>query len=136
MISPNEIRTDEQAKAFATSLYDRIKAGESFATVARQNSDDVSSVVAGGDLDWVNEGGMPPEMEAIVDAQEIGEISEPFRSRTGWHIVEVLGRQEKDLSQEYSRQQAENTLRGRKFELELQNWLIEIREAAFVDIKD
>jgi len=136
MISPNEIRTDEQAKAFATSLYDRIKAGESFATVARRNSDDVASVVAGGDLDWVPEGGMPPAMEAIVDAQEIGELSEPFRSLTGWHIVEVLGRREKDLSQEYSRQQAENTLRGRKFELELQNWLIEIREAAFVDIKD
>ncbi|MFM1895007.1 MAG: hypothetical protein RLZZ385_81 [Pseudomonadota bacterium] len=136
MVSPNEIRTEEQARELIISLRDRIAAGEDFATLARQNSEDASSVVAGGDLDWVNEGGMPPEMEAVVNDLAIGEVSEPFRTQTGWHIAEVLERREQDLSREYSRSQAENALRNRKFDLELQNWLIEIREQAFVEYKD
>ena len=91
-------------------------------------------MVGGGDLDWVSQGGMPPEMEVIIDELAENEISEPFRTETGWHIAEVLGRRESDLSQEYSRIQAENSLRDRKFDLELQNWLIEIREEAFVEL--
>ena len=136
MITPNEIRTDQQARELVASLRERIIAGEDFATLARQNSEDASSVVAGGDLDWVNEGGMPPEMEAVVSDLAIGELSEPFRTATGWHIAEVLDRREQDLSRQYSRSQAENALRNRKFDLELQNWLIEIREQAFVEYKD
>ena len=136
MVVPTEIRTDEQAKALSTSLFERIQAGENFATIDRQNSDDASTVVGGGDLGWVNEGTMPAEMQQVADSMEIGKLSEPFRSSTGWHLVEVLERREEDVSQQYSREQAENTLRGRKFDLELQNWLIEIREAAFVELKD
>jgi len=136
MISPNEIRTEDQARELVSRLRERILAGEEFATLARQNSDDASSVVAGGDLDWVNQGGMPPEMEQVVDQLEVGELSEPFRTATGWHIAEVMGRREQDLSRQYSRSQAENALRNRKFDLELQNWLIEIRESAFVEFKD
>lgn len=136
MISPNEIRTEEQARELVSRLRERILAGEEFATLARQNSDDASSVVAGGDLDWVNQGGMPPEMEQVVDQLDVGELSDPFRTGTGWHIAEVMGRREQDLSRQYSRSQAENALRNRKFDLELQNWLIEIRESAFVEFKD
>lgn len=136
MVTPNEIRTEEQARDLVASLRRRIQAGEDFATLARQNSEDASSVVGGGDLDWVNAGGMPPEMESVVNQLEIGELSEPFRTQTGWHIAEVLGRREQDLSREYSRAQAENALRNRKFDLELQNWLIEIREQAFVEFKE
>ncbi|MCB1672064.1 MAG: peptidylprolyl isomerase [Gammaproteobacteria bacterium] len=136
MISPNEIRTEDQARAQVERLRERILAGEDFETLARQNSDDASSVVAGGDLDWVNEGGMPPEMEMTVNQLEIGEISEPFRTGTGWHIAEVLGRREQDLSRQFSRAQAENALRNRKYDLELQNWLLEIRESAFVEFKE
>jgi len=75
-------------------------------------------------------------MEEVVDGLEINDLSEPFRTEAGWHIVEVLGRRETDLSLEYSRSQAENTLRDRKFDLELQNWLIELREEAFVELVD
>ena len=135
MVAPNEIRTEQQAHDLATSLRERILAGEEFATLARQNSEDASSVVAGGDLDWVSAGGMPREMEQVIDTLEEGEISEPFRTSAGWHIAEVLGRREQDLSREYSRSQAENALRNRKFDLELENWLIEIREQAFVEYK-
>ncbi len=134
MMSPNEIRDEEQTLAAIKELRQRIEDGEEFASLARQNSDDASSVVAGGDLDWVSAGGMPPEMEAVVNTLEPGKVSEPFRTETGWHIAEVFGRRQEDLSNQYARRQAENALRNRKFDLELQNWLIEIREEAFVEL--
>ena len=137
MLAPNEIRDEQQTIALINELRRRIvDDGEEFTSLARQNSDDATSVVAGGDLDWVSEGGMPIEMESVVDTLEVGEISEPFRSQMGWHIAEALGRRESDLSSEYTRSQAANMLRNRKFELELQNWLIEIREEAFVELVD
>ena len=137
MLAPNEIRDEEQTIALIHEFRDQIANGEEeFASIARQNSDDAASVVAGGDLDWVSEGGMPIEMESVVNELEIGELSEPFRSQMGWHIAEVLDRRENDLSQDYSRNAAHNTLRNRKFDLELQNWLIEIREEAFVELVD
>jgi peptidyl-prolyl cis-trans isomerase SurA len=136
MLMPNEIRDDDQSLTEIQEIREQIIAGEEFTTLARQNSDDANTVVGGGDLDWVNQGGLPPLMEEVVDGLEINDLSEPFRTEAGWHIVEVLGRRETDLSQEYSRSQAENTLRDRKFDLELQNWLIEIREEAFVELVD
>lgn len=134
LITPNEIRTEEQAKALIDSLYQRIENGEDFAAIARQNSDDTASVVAGGDMGWANEGGMPPEFEAVANTLEVGAISKPFHTSFGWHIAEILERRESDLSRQFSRQQAENALRSRKFEVELQNWLLEIREQAYVKI--
>lgn len=133
MLTPNEIRNEEQTLAAINDLRQRILDGEDFATLARQNSDDSSSVVGGGDLDWVNEGGMPPEMEQVIDTLEVNQLSEPYPSGTGWHIAEVMGRRTTDLSRQYASNQAENALRNRKFDLELQNWLIEIREEAFVE---
>lgn len=134
MLSPNEIRDDDQSLAEIRRLRQRILDGDDFATLARQNSDDAASVVAGGDLDWINEGGMPLSWEMAVTEMEIGELSEPIRTETGWHLLEVLGRRLSDLSQEFTRAEAENVLRNRKFDLELQNWLIEIREEAFVEL--
>ncbi len=137
LLTPNEIRDEQQTEELIHEFRRRIvEDGEDFAAIARQNSDDAGSVVAGGDLDWVSEGGMPVEMEAIVDRLEIGELSEPFRTQSGWHIAEVLERRQTDLSRQYTRSQAYNTLRNRKFDLELQNWLIEIREEAFVEFID
>ena len=70
------------------------------------------------------------------DITENGELSQPLKTETGWHNVEVLGRRVQDLSEDYSRSQAENALRDRKFDLELENWLLEIREKAFVELID
>ncbi|NKB33507.1 MAG: molecular chaperone SurA [Pseudomonadales bacterium] len=134
MLTPNEIRNEIQTIAEISELRERILSGEDFATIARQHSDDATTVVAGGDLDWINEGGMPRDFELAIDVLAENELSEPFESSTGWHIAEVLGRRDTDLSVEYSRSQAEQTLRNRKFDLELQNWLIEIREEAFVEL--
>ncbi len=136
MLTPNEIRDEQQTERAIRDLREQIINGADFAALARQNSDDDSTVVAGGDMDWINEGRLPPDMAAVIDSLEIGVLSEPFRSQTGWHIAEVLERRVSDLSTIYIRNQAENALRNRKFDLELQNWLIEIREEAFVEFID
>ncbi len=136
MLTPNEIRDEQQTEDAIREFRQQIVDGEEFATLARQNSDDDTSVVAGGDMDWINEGQLPLDMEAVIDSLEIGNLSEPFRTANGWHIAEVIERRVADLSTIYSRNQAERSLRNRKFDLELQNWLIEIREEAFVEFID
>jgi peptidyl-prolyl cis-trans isomerase SurA len=136
MLVPNAVRTKELTRTAIERLRQQIVDGEEFATLARQNSNDASSVVAGGDLGWINENGMPPEMKVVVDELEIGELSAVFESTSGFHIAEVMGRRVTDLSQDYTRSQAENALRTRKFDLELENWLIEIREKAFIELID
>ena len=136
MLTPNEIRDEQQTEDAIREFRQQILDGEDFATLARQNSDDDTSVVSGGDMDWINEGQLPLDMEAVIDSLEIENLSEPFRTGNGWHIAEVIERRVADLSTIYTRNQAERSLRNRKFDLELQNWLIEIREEAFVEFID
>tara|TARA_R100001143_G_scaffold15093_1_gene17126 strand:- start:1714 stop:3057 length:1344 start_codon:yes stop_codon:yes gene_type:complete len=136
LVAPNEIRTEEQARRLINEIHQRIQDGEDFNVLARQYSDDTMSVVAGGDLGWVSDGGMPPEFAAEVADLPVGELSEPFRTSFGWHVAEVTGRREQDLSRDYRRQQAQNALRARKFDLELENWILEIRDEAYVEYID
>ena len=136
MLSPNEIRDEQQTEDAIREFRQKIIDGEDFATLARQNSDDAGSVVAGGDMDWINEGQLPPDFASVIDSLEVEDLSEPFRTENGWHIAEVIERRVTDLSSIYSRNQAEGSLRNRKFDLELENWLIEIREDAFVEFID
>jgi peptidyl-prolyl cis-trans isomerase SurA len=100
--------------------------------LARQLSDDTMSVVAGGELGWVSDGGMPPGFLEVIRELDIGELSRPFLTSFGWHVAEVMDRREQDLSRQFRRQQAENVLRGRKFDIELENWMLEIRDEAYV----
>jgi peptidyl-prolyl cis-trans isomerase SurA len=132
LIAPSEIRTEDQARRLAETVHQRIVDGEDFAVLARQFSDDTMSVVAGGDLGWVSDGGMPPEFEEQIRSMEVGELSPTFRTSFGWHVAEVTGRREQDLSRDYQRQQAQNALRQRKFDIELENWMLEIRDEAYV----
>ena len=78
----------------------------------------------------------PDDFMAVVDATPIGEMSAPFRATTGWHIVEVLDRRVEDMTNENQQFQAEKLLRQRKFENELENWLAEIRDTSYIDIKE
>ena len=136
LIKPNEIRTDEQAETLVHELYGRILNGEDFADIARQNTDDPQSMVSGGDLDWINRGNLPDDFMDKVYETPVGSMSEPFRASTGWHIIEVLDRRMQDVTEDNKRFQAERLLRERKFENELQNWLTEIRDTSYIDIKE
>lgn len=135
LISPNEIRTESQAENLINELYERIQNGEDLGDLARVHTDDDTSIVAGGDLDWITFGQFPPDFLAVVQNLEIGEMSEPTRLETGWHIIELLDTRVEDLTDENMRYQAEQILRQRKFDNELENWLTEIRDTAYVDIK-
>ena len=136
LIKPNEIRTEEQAEALIHELYERIQNGEDFADIARQNTDDPQSMVSGGDLDWIYRGMLPDDFMAVVYSTPVGQMTEPFRVSTGWHIIEVLGRRMQDVTEDNKRFQAERILRERKFENELENWLTEIRDTSYIDIKE
>jgi peptidyl-prolyl cis-trans isomerase SurA len=136
LIKPTEIRTEEQAKALIDDLYERIRNGEDFADVARQNTDDANSMVSGGNLDWINDGVLPDDFMAVVKQTPTGTLTPPFRVSTGWHILEVLDRRVQDVTEDNKRFQAERILRDRKFENELQNWLTEIRDTNYIDVKE
>ncbi|MEX2366954.1 MAG: peptidylprolyl isomerase, partial [Pseudohongiellaceae bacterium] len=118
LIEPNEIRTDDQARELIEYLHERILAGEDFATIARQNTDDATTMVSGGDLDWISESELPEDFMAVVDSLQVGELSEPFRVESGWHIAEVLGRRQRDVTEENKRFRAQQELRNRKYEME------------------
>ena len=136
LIKPNEIRTEAQSEALSKELYQRILNGEDFGDIARQNTNDANSIVSGGNLGWVYKSMSPDDFMAVVDATPIGEMSAPFRATTGWHIVEVLDRRVEDMTNENQQFQAEKLLRQRKFENELENWLAEIRDTSYIDIKE
>jgi len=134
-IEPNEIRTEGQADDLIHDLYRRIQEGEDLSDLARQNTDDESSMVSGGDLDWITFGQLPPDFLAVVQDLDIGEMSEPVHLQSGWHIIELLEKRMQDVTQENMRYRAEQILRQRKFENELENWLTEMRDTAYIDIK-
>ena len=135
LIKPTEVIDDAAAEALAGQLAERILAGEDFGALARQYSDDIGSAAEGGELGWTNPGQMVPEFEAAMAAAKEGVVTEPFRSEFGWHILEVMGRRDKDFSSEIQRNQVANYIREQKYQEELDAWLRKIREEAFVDIK-
>ena len=136
LIQPSEIRSDDQARELIEEIYGRLEAGEHFADLARVYSDDPGSALAGGELGWAEPDLYVESFRDKTREVEIGELSEPFRSTHGWHILEVLERREQDLSEEARRGTALNILRNRRFEEELQSWYQEIRSEAYVDIRN
>ena len=134
-MKPSEIRSDEQCEQLLVKLRQRALADDDFADLARQYSEDFGSAQEGGDLGWAKKGQFVPAFEATMEALAIDQISEPFRSQFGWHILQVQERREYDVSQETAREQAYGFLFQRKFQEELDAWLQKIRDEAYVDIK-
>ena len=135
LIKPSEIRTDAEAQKLAERLYERIVAGENFAELAENFSEDPGSARNGGDLDWIDPSILVPEFQAVMKQTPSGQLSKPFKTGYGWHVLEVLGRRATDSSEQLREQQAMNILRNRKYDEELQGWLMEIRSEAYVEIK-
>jgi peptidyl-prolyl cis-trans isomerase SurA len=135
LVKPNEVLDDDAAREFIGSLKQRIESGEDFAVLAKEHSDDIGSAQEGGELGWTNPGQMVPEFETAMAGAEIGVITDPVRSEFGWHILEVTDRRTENFAEQVRRNQVANFLRESKYEEELENWLREIREEAFVDIK-
>jgi peptidyl-prolyl cis-trans isomerase SurA len=135
LITPSEIMTEVEAQEFAESLREEVINGRPFDEIAKLHSDDPGSALSGGDLGWNPEGTFVPEFEAQILATEIDEISPVFRSQHGFHFLEVTGHRIEDMSEEYLMRQAANFLRNQKRDEELETWMREIREEAFVEIR-
>ncbi len=135
LIRPSEIRSDQEARELARELRNRIRRGEDFADLARAFSDDSTSARKGGELGWLSPGTTVPEFEKVMNNIVLNELSQPFRSSFGWHVLQVLERRDTDKSDEFRNRQAQNILRQRKFEEALGEWLAEVREEAYVEVK-
>ena len=135
LIKPSEIRSEAETKRLAERVYERIMAGEDFAQLAKDFSEDPGSALNGGDLNWVDPNGLVPEFRAVMAQTESGEVSKPFKSAFGWHVLQVMGRRATDGSEQFRKQQALTVLRNRKYEDELQAWLRQIRDEAYVETK-
>lgn len=136
LIKPNEIRDKTATVDLLNKLRERIKSGEDFAALAREYSEDPGSALKGGDLGWSTPGMFVPAFEQVMNNIPVNDVSAPFESPFGWHILQVTERRQQDFSKEIRRNRAENVLRQRKYEEELQVWLQQIRDEAYVEIKD
>jgi len=135
LIRPSEAVTETQAEERIREIYQQLEEGADFAALARELSDDPVSGSDGGNLGWVSPGQMVPEFEQGMLDAEVGEIYGPVRSQFGWHILQVEERRDQDVTAENRESQARQAIYMRKFETELQNWLREIRDEAFVEFK-
>lgn len=136
LIKPNEIRSSDDAKDLINDIRERIKAGkDSFDDMAKTYSDDPGSALDGGKLGWVNPGSMVAEFEKMMEESPVEQVSPAFQSQYGWHILEVTGRRTQDMSEEIRRNRAREMIRRRKFDEELDTWLREIRQNAYVELR-
>lgn len=135
LIKPSEILTAQEAEELAESLRARVQGGEDFSELAREYSEDIGSAQEGGDLGWTLPGQMVPAFEAAMASTGVDEISQPVQTQFGWHIVQVLERRDEDMTAQAMRNKAMDYLHNRKYQEELDAWLRQIRDEAFVDIK-
>ncbi len=135
LIKPSELLTKEAALNKLLQLRRRIEGGADFAAIARTNSDDRTSALEGGDLGWVQKGKMVPEFEEVMTAGEINELSQPFETEFGLHIVQVLERRLHDDTVMVKRQKARDAIRRQKIDERKESWLRRIRDEAYVEYR-
>jgi peptidyl-prolyl cis-trans isomerase SurA len=136
LIKPNELQDDATVQQKLVTIRDRIvNKGENFMAVASVVSEDPGSATEGGDLGWAGPGTYVPEFEKQLAQLQPDEISQPFRTQFGWHIIQLLGRRQFDTTEEIVRQQAFRALRAAKVDEETELWLRRLRDEAYVEFK-
>lgn len=137
LIQPSVILSENRAQTMLREFKSRIEQGDaSFSDLAREHSADTGSAQNGGDLGFASADIYVPEFRDRVARQQPGVISEPFRTSHGWHIVEVLERRVQDVTAQRLRERAQQLLYSRKYQEELNVWLQEIRDQAYVEFKN
>lgn len=135
MIETNEIVTARDAMDQITMLREQIVDGAEFAELAREHSDDPTSANLGGDMGWFPPDAYGDRVKQTLDGLEVGELSEPFQSMSGWHLMQLLDKREVDRTEEAIRNEARETIRQRKAEQEVERTLRQWRDEAFVEIR-
>jgi len=135
LIRTSEVTSEADARRRLADLRERIvTGGADFAELARLNSAD-GSASRGGDLDWLFPGDTVPEFERVMNSLKPGEISQPFNSSFGWHLLQVLERRSVGMSQERRRTQARQALKERKSDEAFQDWLRQLRDRTYVEMR-
>jgi peptidyl-prolyl cis-trans isomerase SurA len=134
LVKTNEIISEEDARRRLLGLRERIAAGADFAELARLNSED-GTAARGGDLGWVYPGDTVPEFERAMNALAPGELSQPVRTPFGFHLIEVQERRAADVSAERQRLLARQALRERKADEAYQDWLRQLRDRTYVELR-
>lgn len=135
LIIPNELLTDEEAERRLSNLRERLLQGEDFAELAKAHSDDKASANLGGDLGWISPGVMVSEFEEKMNKLAPGDLSQPFQTKFGWHLLQVQERRQHDNTEEALRTFAAQQIRQRKLGEELQLWMRQIRDEAYVEYR-
>ena len=135
LLQPNAIRDETATREQAAELLEELKGGRDFAEVAREYSDDSGSANQGGDLGWQPPGGFVPAFEERLDSLDNDEISEPFETQFGWHIVQLIDRRQRDSAEDIARNQARQAIRQRKVGEEYEDWLRRQRAEAYVELR-
>ena len=133
LIRPSSDVSDDQARETLLELKQKIESGKSFAELASEFSEDPGSKIKGGDLGWSSPGEFTPAFERVANNLDIGQISEPFKTAFGWHILEVLERRQHDQGKTNKENQARTAIQKRKIDEELRLWLRRIRDEAYVE---
>lgn len=133
MIEFDELTSPEQAERRIRDIHEQILEGADFADMAREHSDDHNTGPLGGDLGW-----FPPDAYGTGVAQVLptladDQISEPFRSDVGWHLLQRLGSRQQDRTAEFLRRQAAETIRNRKAGEEFERYVRELRGEAYIE---
>ena len=135
LVKTNELVDDSEARKRLLGLRERIVDGDDFAALSRAHSDDKGSAINGGSLDWVTPGALVPPFEEAMNKLEINQVSQPVQTQFGWHLIQVLGRENQDNSDQFKKDKIRDELRKRKIEEETELWLRRLRDEAFVEIE-
>lgn len=136
LIKPSELTSESDAKTRLLQIRERLEqGGAKFEDLARQYSEDLGSGAKGGELNWVNPGDLVPEFQKAMDALKPGELSQPVQSPFGWHLIQVLERRQQDVTEERQRLQARQNIRDRKSEEAFQEWVRQVRDQAYVELR-
>ncbi|HSM10121.1 MAG TPA: peptidylprolyl isomerase, partial [Lysobacter sp.] len=136
LIRVDDATSDAQARAQAETLRARIAGGADFADVAREHSGDPSSKARGGDLGWFTREQFGNDFGDQVARLQDGEVSAPFRTQAGWHIVERIGSRQAAAGNADLSSQVRETIGRRKLEDQWNRFLSELRGEAFVDVRN
>jgi len=136
LIRSDAITTEEQVRQKMDELKTQLDNGKDFASLATEYSQDPGSKDNGGDLGWASEGNFVPRFEKVMNSLKINQISEPFRSQFGWHILQVLERRKQDETEQLKRNRAKLAIQKRKADVDLQLWLRRIRDEAYVEYRN
>jgi peptidyl-prolyl cis-trans isomerase SurA len=135
LIRVSESVSEGEALRRLTDLRARIVSGAAdFAEMARVHSTDATAA-RGGELDWVYPGDVVPDFERAYQDLKVGDISQPVRTPFGYHLIQVLERRSADMSPERRRLQARQALRERKADEAYQDWLRQLRDQSYVELR-